>query len=426
MKKLLYIFMFICPLLMYSQTQNQLSFYELDSPSYLYLLNNNNNNSLFTSKNFTIEMWVDIPMNAVNISDIFDINSIDNNSITSTLSLGKNGDEIHFAYNNANINKTYNSDNVLLNGWNHIALISNNFNIQIVINGTSIYSIDLSTQYKDLSKCLFTINASNIATIPDTSRSKFQNIGNLKYDEIRIWSTARTISQIKNNMFKLLPLTSDLTAYYTFENDDVSTGAISDLTSNKFTLNIYGTPKLEATTSPVYQNTDSSEVITSFNPQASIDIFNINSDATQGGSALVTLSNNQQTGGISGVNKIYSKVLSITNRLLDSANLKFEINNLNNLQLDTTKLVLIESYDNIFSNTKILPMQKNDKGNYEASTIFGDADQEYFYTIGQSSDINPKITSTAGFGPFIQGKSQITTFTITSMPSGTDSVILYN
>lgn len=425
MKFFIYIFIFFTSLLLYSQNQKQLSYNSDNKNGYLYRVNNTAP-SLFPNSSFTVEAWVYIPSNATSVSDIFDINGIDvNGSINSTISLGKNGDEIHFSYSYDATSNSTNTPQVLSNGWNHIALVSNNFNFSVIVNGTNYNLINLTNSKKDISKSILVVNAAFSGKTLDTSNKNFANLSNLIYDEIRIWNKALSLGDVIANFYKPISVNSEIVAYYPLDNDDISLGTIKDLAPNGFNLTIYGKPILEDATSPIYNGGDTTNVIFTYTPEIKSDIVNIHGDVSNGGSANVGIMQNQGITGSGGIEKIYGNSWIIENRLLDSANLHFTINDLNKLNFDTSKIVLIEADEQLFINPTIHSFSKNANGKFVANTIFGDGYKAKYYTLGQSVNQNPKITSTNGFGPFIQGVLKVTTFEVTYLPPASSKVMFY-
>jgi len=120
--------------------------------------------------------------------------------------------------------KTYESANaVSLSTWTHLALVFDGTNVDLFINGV-----------KDANGIVvsgtFTPNAIskiNIGTHPNCGSTHFD--GNIS--EVRIWNTARTVSEIKSNYNKQLTgLESGLDAYYDFSQ---GTGAsLTDISGN--------------------------------------------------------------------------------------------------------------------------------------------------------------------------------------------------
>ncbi len=82
-------------------------------------------------------------------------------------------------------------------------------------------------QYQDLIlifQNVCCINASNTATTLDTSSSKFTNISNVIYDEIRLWNKALSIEQIVSNMYNQVFSNPDLSAYWSCDVNSISNG----------------------------------------------------------------------------------------------------------------------------------------------------------------------------------------------------------
>jgi len=121
---------------LFAQINNQLNFENTSSPSYLYRVVNTTP-SMISTGDFTLEMWIFVPQNTPIQSDFVDINSFDNNNnVTSSLSLGKNGSELHISFSYNNSSHIANSSAILVKGWNHIALIKSGNNIKLATNGT--------------------------------------------------------------------------------------------------------------------------------------------------------------------------------------------------------------------------------------------------------------------------------------------------
>lgn len=425
MKKILLFVFLITFQSLFAQINNQLNFENTISPSYLYRVVNTTP-SMISTGDFTLEMWIFVPQNTPNQSDFVDINSFDNNNnVTSSLSLGKNGSELHISFSYNNSSHIANSSAILVKGWNHIALIKTGNNIKLATNGTIEQMLTISGFNPDFSKCLFVLNASNTATTLDTSSSKFTNISNVIYDEIRLWNKALSIEQIVSNMYNQVFSNPDLSAYWSCDVNSISNGVVPDLGSNNFYLTINGNPKLEKSTSPVYDGGNNNNVLFDYTQFVNVDVLSFTGRLDNGGSAFISTIGNTGVTGSTGLQKVYDKSWIIENRLLDSLDLIITLIDTITPKLDLNKLVLLESDEQLFLNPVIHTFTKDQNGKYKCQTIFGDSDKAKFYTIAQSSNFNPKLQASKGFGPFYQDEPLNNTIMLTNMPIGINNVIFY-
>ena len=117
--------------------------------------------------------------------------------------------------------------NVLeIDKWSHIALVRDfdSNKISWYIDGEEATLIDSSTPNYDAA-----VAGTNSAYIGRGYRDNFAG----EIDEFRMWSTARTTDEIKDNLYQSLEGTeANLAAYYTFDEDSVDDNIIADLTGN--------------------------------------------------------------------------------------------------------------------------------------------------------------------------------------------------
>lgn len=130
------------------------------------------------------------------------------------------GKKIHFGFGSGGVwHSDITSNDVLtLNSWNHIAATFNGTTYLIYVNGNQVYS----------SNCCSGLTPQNNA---QNMIGKLDNYFMGKISEVRIWNTARTDAQIKENMMTVITGSeTGLQAYYRMDYYDGST--LYDLTSN--------------------------------------------------------------------------------------------------------------------------------------------------------------------------------------------------
>jgi hypothetical protein len=182
----------------------------------------------FNYQNFTVEMWVKAGETQVTYADIIDNNHTDyrswvvqqNANTTNSYSFGVSGSP------GAGV-----SFELTPSTWQHLAFVKDVNSISVYIDGIIVGSTPYS------------------GSIPYDG-SQFLRIGNWggggrnwngSIDEVRIWNTARTASEIADNYNgSISPNSTGLVAYYAFDEGTGSTSA--DLTLNGNTANLINNP----------------------------------------------------------------------------------------------------------------------------------------------------------------------------------------
>jgi hypothetical protein len=133
------------------------------------------------------------------------------------------------------------SVSVRINEWQHIAMVKSTTNLYLYLNGSLVYqnasvvaNISSNTKYVGIGGDGW--NGTSTLTSPQTSLFS----GGI--DEVRIWNSARSLSDIRSSMNrKLSGSTAGLLANWDFNGTGSST-TIFDRTSNGYNLTIYGEP----------------------------------------------------------------------------------------------------------------------------------------------------------------------------------------
>jgi hypothetical protein len=183
---------------------------------------------------FSVEAWVN-PSDAMS-------------SLNSTVFLKQ--DSVAFRINSLKLEvslnngswATYASNSYLrTNEWQHVAMVKSSTTLYLYINGVLVYqnasvhsSISSNTKYIGIGGDGW--NGSSTLSSP---QSAFLSGG---IDEVRVWSGARTASEIDSNKDrKLSGTTSNLLAYWDM-NGSGSASLIHDRSANGHNLSIYGSP----------------------------------------------------------------------------------------------------------------------------------------------------------------------------------------
>ena len=133
----------------------------------------------------------------------------------------RNQTGIHFGFGDGdNWNKATVEDAIAANQWNHVATTFDGTSYKLYVNGEEIYSTDEYAGRVPYNTQQLTIG-------------KVDNYFEGKIDEVRVWNTARTASEIEDNLYSPLEGDEDsLVAYYNFNEDYVDGTTVADLTEN--------------------------------------------------------------------------------------------------------------------------------------------------------------------------------------------------
>jgi Concanavalin A-like lectin/glucanases superfamily/Secretion system C-terminal sorting domain len=184
-------------------------------------------NIRFTTQNFTIEAWVK-PAAFVNSTGNFEHTIIGNDSSNTTgyvLRTGGNR-KLDFTFGDGSSWHSVTSSNPVftVDEWTHVAVVRNGTSFTLYANGVQV------------AQQIFTQNIS----LPNTNLRIAESAGfsgrffNGFLDEIKIWNTARTVAEVRNDLTTTLtPLPAELVVYYKM---DQTTGqaVVSETAINLF------------------------------------------------------------------------------------------------------------------------------------------------------------------------------------------------
>lgn len=132
-----------------------------------------------------------------------------------------------------------------INEWQHVAFVKNGNTLSFYFNGNLAYQLTDATNIPTAltnSSTYFSIG-SNPWNGSTNQSTPFGNLFSGGIDEVRVWSTARSQSEIQTWMnVKIAGSTSGLLSYWDF-NGTTSTTTLYDRNVNAFNLTINGTPK---------------------------------------------------------------------------------------------------------------------------------------------------------------------------------------
>ncbi|ETR71414.1 MAG: hypothetical protein OMM_08141, partial [Candidatus Magnetoglobus multicellularis str. Araruama] len=185
-------------------------------------VNLGNRSELILGNVFTIEAWIYPTPSDSNYYGIIGNQTDINTTETRSPSLWVNSySNIHFdSYATDNSRCFMDSTMVTSNQWNHIAVVYDGTTLNVYANGNAEYTSTACSGY-------------NLKDIPINYIGKVNDLFQGNIDEVRLWTVARTASQIQNNMnAKLLGNETGLVAYYRF--DSTSGTTLYDSTANNF------------------------------------------------------------------------------------------------------------------------------------------------------------------------------------------------
>ena len=180
------------------------------------------NVSTTATNTFTMEAWIYPRANKYKRIISNYTTDIAGAFIFDTYNVTNNGKGLRFYVKGASANQTVSVANVLaLNAWNHVAATFDNGTMKLYVNGSLVGSATAT----------FTSIAanSNKITIGEDASIGTPEYFNGKIDEVRIWTTARTTTEIANNMNNCLSGTeTGLKTYF-----KISEGAGTTITDLK-------------------------------------------------------------------------------------------------------------------------------------------------------------------------------------------------
>jgi hypothetical protein len=207
---------------------------------------------------FTVESWIYL-RNYGNFCRLIDVGAGSESgadNIIIALSDGTGGKPNFHIYNGATETYLTSQEQIPLNQWVHLAATSSGSDGYLYMNGRLVASNNSMYQALNVVRQNAYIGKSNWST---------DAYSNMKIDEFRIWSVARTQSEIRQNMCQKLSGTeTGLLLYYRFDHQPVS--AVFDLSGN----NLHGT----------LINMDSSDWLTSTAPIGDISVYDYNDDGS--------------------------------------------------------------------------------------------------------------------------------------------------
>ncbi len=115
--------------------------------------------------------------------------------------------------------------------WYHAAVVVNDTNVKLYVNGTSLYETNFSYSWQ--------FNDNHTLYLASDYWYGSTAYSDIRIDEVRLWSDERSQSEIQSNMYKQLAGTeSNLLAYYRMS--DGSGTSLTDDSSNSYTGTLNG------------------------------------------------------------------------------------------------------------------------------------------------------------------------------------------
>lgn len=175
--------------------------------------------------NFTIETWFKIEASTGDHQIILSKQYGTTAANSYALYCFQNGGNYNLRFYGFGSSVHINSTNFELGVWHHAAATYNGTTVYLYLNGIQVAS---ATQG---SSPLYDSNPVLIGADNDDSNNDYEFFFNGEIDEVRIWNTARTATQIRDNMNKTLSGSeTNLVAYWNFDSGSGTT--LSDQTSN--------------------------------------------------------------------------------------------------------------------------------------------------------------------------------------------------
>ncbi len=174
--------------------------------------------SVLNTTNLSVEAWVKADPTQLDYATIIDKGSDTINGNGWALQLNGSTGNIRFWNNNA---VTVSSSSIKDNNWHHIAATFDGTNYKLYIDGSLENTVPSTTApiNNDSNLVIANLNSGN---------ANFKGL----IDEVRIWNTARTQTQIQSNRNKdLVGNESGLVTYYNMEYN-VGTSLLKDMTAN--------------------------------------------------------------------------------------------------------------------------------------------------------------------------------------------------
>jgi hypothetical protein len=167
-----------------------------------------NTNALNMNNIITIEFWMNWQPIGTNLNTVLSMGTSN-----TELKLNPNDYSLKFDFTSLSYEKSISTlpNSIPTNQWVHIAIEYQTSNVaKVFVNGTEVQTI-----YKGMPDSEFSIGYNSYRIGNDWLGNYFKG----ELDELRIWKTIRTQSEIQNNMFQVISnITSDLRAYFDFDN----------------------------------------------------------------------------------------------------------------------------------------------------------------------------------------------------------------
>jgi hypothetical protein len=174
--------------------------------------------SVLNTTNLSVEAWVKADPTQLDYATIVDKGSDTTNGNGWALQFNGSTGNIRFWNNNA---VTVSTSSIKDNSWHHIAATFDGANYKLYVDGSLENTVPSSTPpiNNDSNLVIANLNSGN---------ANFKGL----IDEVRIWNTARTQTQIQSNRNKdLIGNESGLVTYYNMEYN-VGTSLLKDMTTN--------------------------------------------------------------------------------------------------------------------------------------------------------------------------------------------------
>ena len=369
---------------------------------------------------FTIETWVYPQTSAFVIASVYE-----NSGTLWSLRVGSYGSnsyrlilDTNDGYSSSSPGSIGSSASLTSGAWNHVAVTSDGSTVTFYVNGVEAGSFSDGRSIWGFGSSATLYIGTEYVTGTSALLSYTGDIA--AFDNLRFWSTTRSLDELYNGMIYTPSTTTDLEADITFDDSSVFTAMNDALTDDSEVPWIEmpsGFPngtrlawELSTSISPSVLTISSDDLTTSSDSEGEYLIGAYDSGD------LTTTTSTSATDLTAQLNRTWS-VVPIGP---DWCSFQFDMNSISGIEVD--KAVAVVSTEDDFSSDVELIFPSSTENSYLTFNYYFTEYDTLFITLGEFETTLPTLTASLGFGPFIQSDANTNTFTLENLPSGTSSV----